>query len=159
MPNSGSSTLLKIIYHLCPVTNPGQQAIDRRRLLWSANLATLFERHEIEAHRRGDSDVGKAYLKRVIERLRKAIDRDSNWSIPERVTAGVALGKLGDRRPGVGLITPPTDRQKNKPTSSHQSAPSQLPEHGEGRGLKPAYDLQTHTQQNHYYQLYGFNWL
>ena len=99
--SSGANTLLPVLYHLCPSDMP-QNKDDWRRLLWSAQLATLFNPVEIERHKRG-AESGIAYRKRLTERLLLVCEEKCELSISDRAAAARALGRLGDPRPGVGV--------------------------------------------------------
>lgn len=91
----GESTLLDLMYELCPVTPP-QDAQSWRAVLWSGQMAVLFNRETITQDA-DNSEGGQAYLDRLIPRL-LGILRESPLNAIERADAGRALAKLDDPR-------------------------------------------------------------
>lgn len=91
----GESTLLDLMYELCPVTPP-HDAPSWRAVLWSGQMALLFTPATI-AQDEDNPEGGQAYLDRLRPRL-LGILRDSPLSALERAEAGRSLGKLGDTR-------------------------------------------------------------
>ena len=87
--------LLDLMYALCPAAEP-RTAADWRAVTWCGQMATLPDRHEIEADT-GHADGGSVFLQRLIPRLLHVMQADDLLPI-ERAEAGRALAKLGDPR-------------------------------------------------------------
>ncbi|MCL4863914.1 MAG: SUMF1/EgtB/PvdO family nonheme iron enzyme, partial [Caldilineaceae bacterium] len=101
-PQSGETDLLDLVYALCPAAEP-QSERDWRALVWSAAMAAdLLGRTRIERDRE-EPDGGEAYLDRLVPRLVRLATEERLLPV-ERADGGRALGKLGDPRPGVGVL-------------------------------------------------------
>jgi formylglycine-generating enzyme required for sulfatase activity/uncharacterized membrane protein YbaN (DUF454 family) len=93
--------LLDLAYALCPVTQPGAPA-QWRQGLWSGQMALILGKPTIEADEESPDD-GPHYLARLVNRLKQTVE--GNHLPPlERAEAGRVLAKLGDDRPGVGVV-------------------------------------------------------
>lgn len=91
---------LALVGELCPA-----QGIDNEtawQKAWLAGEALV----EVGLNRVGDSALGQDLLARVRGRLAELLNKGL-LSPVERAAAGRALAKLGDPRPGVGVVSPP----------------------------------------------------
>jgi len=92
--------LLNLAYDLVPDPEPETEQA-WRAALWSGRMAALFPPAEIRRLMRGPKS-GAAYLERVVACLVRIL-REQPLGAVERAEGGIALAKLGDPRPGVGL--------------------------------------------------------
>jgi len=141
--------LLDLAYSLCPEW-PAQDERDRRCVLWSAQMAALVGREEIERDTERP-DGGGRYLQRLIPRLVTLLGE--GLPAQERAQAGDALARLGDPRfradawylpdePLLGFVKIPagkfwmgSDKRKDSDALSHEQPQHEvhLPEYWLGR--------------------------
>jgi formylglycine-generating enzyme required for sulfatase activity len=95
-------SVLDALYALCPVAEPNTEA-DWRGVEWAGNITTEMGADKIRADTE-NPDGGPAFLQRLSPRLVALLERGL-LTPTERAETGVALAKLGDPRPGVG-VTP-----------------------------------------------------
>ncbi|MEM6783996.1 MAG: SUMF1/EgtB/PvdO family nonheme iron enzyme [Bacteroidota bacterium] len=96
----GQNAVLDLAYGLCPAVLPDTEA-GQRRVLWSAAMAVLVGREQVEADT-GGPNGGKPYL----ERLRTHLVAMLGGALPpvERAEAGRHLAVLGDPRKAVATV-------------------------------------------------------
>jgi formylglycine-generating enzyme required for sulfatase activity len=92
--------LMDLMFALFPET-PAVSAQDRRAALWAAQIAVLVGRSKIE---RDVEETGRhtGFTAMLTDSLLDSM-RCRDFPAHERARAGVALGRFGDPRPGLGL--------------------------------------------------------
>ncbi|MBI5650246.1 MAG: SUMF1/EgtB/PvdO family nonheme iron enzyme [Chloroflexi bacterium] len=104
--NSGDNNrVLGALYvWLCPMAEP-KDDLDRRGIVWAGNIAAEMSKPKILQDKETPGGGAQFLDHRLIPRLVQLIERGL-LSPLERAQAGVALAKLGDPRPGVGVSLP-----------------------------------------------------
>lgn len=93
-------SVLDALYTLCPVAEPNLET-DWRGVVWAGSITTEMGIDKIRADT-DKPDGGLAFLQRLMSRLVALLERGLLTPL-ERAEAGVALAKLDDPRPGVGV--------------------------------------------------------
>lgn len=93
-------TLMDLMYELC-TEHSLQNEQTQRALLWSGQIASIFDKKEIEEDDKPNG--GKNYLQKLIALTVQLIE-NNHLSPRERAEAGNTLAQLGDPRAGVAPL-------------------------------------------------------
>lgn len=98
-----SRKVLNALSKLCPFSLPRDNA-DWRGLVWAGNISAKMGLEWIKREDIDNPDGGENLIERLVKRLVEIIERGLLLPL-ERFDTGIALGQLGDPRPGVGVRT------------------------------------------------------